>query len=146
MTDLNFPPSKMPDLIILNLKCDPNSSQAITWRTDTTITEGRVRYTRADTEINAQIRSFDTTAVQEKKALTSLFRLHHLAAHYHACHLENLQPGTIYAYQIGNGKIWSEWLHFRTAPVEPQPFSFLYFGDMQLQIKSMGSRVIRQAY
>ena len=41
---------------------------------------------------------------------------------------------------------WSEWVHARTASDKPEPFSFIYFGDAQNDVKSLWSRVIRGAY
>ena len=47
---------------------------------------------------------------------------------------------------MGDGQNWSEWFHFQTASAEPEPFSFIYFGDAQNDIRSMWSRVLREAY
>lgn len=58
----------------------------------------------------------------------------------------DLQPGTKYVYRVGDGVNWSEWFHFTTASSELQPFSFIYFGDAQNNLRSMWSRVIREAY
>ena len=45
-------------------------------------------------------------------------------------------------YRVGDGVNWSEWFHFRTASDRPEPFSFIYFGDAQTDLKSLWSRVI----
>ena len=57
-----------------------------------------------------------------------------------------LKPDAKYAYRVGDGVNWSEWFHFKTAPTKQEPFSFIYFGDAQNDIKSQWSRVIREAY
>jgi 3',5'-cyclic AMP phosphodiesterase CpdA len=57
-----------------------------------------------------------------------------------------LQPGTKYAYRVGDGVNFSEWFHFTTAKSQPEPFSFIYFGDAQNDVRSMWLRVIREAY
>jgi 3',5'-cyclic AMP phosphodiesterase CpdA len=67
-------------------------------------------------------------------------------AHYHAVKFEGLAPATKYAYRVGDGVNWSEWFHFSTASDKPEPFSFIYFGDAQNDIRSLWSRVIREAY
>ncbi len=67
-------------------------------------------------------------------------------AHFHSAEFIDLHPGTKYAYRVGDGANWSEWFHFTTAPARPEPFSFVYFGDAQNDIKSLWSRVIREAY
>ncbi len=59
---------------------------------------------------------------------------------------EGLKPGVKYAYRVGDGTNFSEWFHFKTAAATNEPFSFIYFGDAQNNIRSMWSRVIREAY
>jgi 3',5'-cyclic AMP phosphodiesterase CpdA len=59
---------------------------------------------------------------------------------------EDLAPKTKYAYRVGDGVVWSEWNHFVTAAEMAEPFSFIYFGDAQNEIKSQWSRVVREAY
>jgi hypothetical protein len=49
-------------------------------------------------------------------------------------------------YRVGDGVNWSEWFQFQTASSDPEPFSFIYFGDAQNDLKSLWSRVIREAY
>jgi 3',5'-cyclic AMP phosphodiesterase CpdA len=56
-----------------------------------------------------------------------------------------LAPATKYAYRVGDGNNWSEWFHFSTAGNGPQPFTFIYFGDAQNDIRSMWSRIVREA-
>jgi hypothetical protein len=71
---------------------------------------------------------------------------------YHTVQFRNLLPDTEYAYRVGSPDAknqvdgWSEWLHFRTASNKPEPFSFIYFGDAQNDLKSLWSRAIRGAY
>jgi 3',5'-cyclic AMP phosphodiesterase CpdA len=66
-------------------------------------------------------------------------------SHHHSVHFTDLKPATRYVYRVGDGKEWSEWLQFSTASEEAEPFSFLYFGDAQNDVKSMWSRVIRES-
>src|SRR5690606_31850231 len=68
-------------------------------------------------------------------------------AHYHSATFTGLKPNTLYAYRVGDGeKLWSEWFQFRTASDTPAPVQFIYVGDAQTNLKSLWSRVIRQAY
>jgi 3',5'-cyclic AMP phosphodiesterase CpdA len=67
-------------------------------------------------------------------------------AHYHSVNFTQLEPETKYAYRVGDGTNWSEWSHFVTASREPKPFTFVYFGDSQTQLKSHWSRVVREAF
>jgi 3',5'-cyclic AMP phosphodiesterase CpdA len=41
---------------------------------------------------------------------------------------------------------WTEWFQFMTASEKPAPFSFIYFGDAQNDIRAHWSRVIREAH
>ena len=66
--------------------------------------------------------------------------------HCHTVVFEGLEPGADYLYRVGDGVNWSEWIRFTTAKDEPAPFSFIYFGDAQNDLKAHWSRVIRQAY
>jgi len=79
-------------------------------------------------------------AVTETVALTE-----NAYASYHKVTFADLQPETRYSYRVGDGKTWSEWFDFTTAAASGKPLTFIYFGDAQNAVKSMWSRVIRQA-
>ena len=64
----------------------------------------------------------------------------------HKVKFTGLEPSTSYMYRVGNGEEWSEWIQFRTASERTEPFSFIYLGDFQNDIKELASRSIRQAY
>lgn len=133
-------PTAIPDRIILTWKGNPSNSQAVTWRTDATVTEAVAQIATADDGPGLAAKA-GTVAAMTTPLTTDLG-----TAHYHSVNFENLQPDTLYAYRVGDGTNWSEWLHFRTAANKPVPFSFVYFGDAQNDIKSLWSRVIRGAY
>lgn len=130
----------MPDRILLGWKGDPARSQAITWRTDTSVEQAFVEYALA---IDGPL--FVADAVRVDATTTP-----HLGdlelAHYHAANLTGLDPSTLYVYRVGDGVNWSAWIHFRTASDKPEPFTFIYFGDAQNDIKSHWSRVFREAF
>lgn len=67
-------------------------------------------------------------------------------SHYHSVELSDLEPNCIYAYRVGDGVNWTEWQHFRTAKQESAPFSFIYFGDAQNDIRMHWSRVFRESF
>jgi len=135
-----FPPRPMPDRIVLTWNGDPATSQAVTWRTDTTINEAF-----AEVAIAGDMPEFVLQATRINASTEKLVS-DKGAAHYHAATLSPLKPNTLYAYRVGDGKNWSEWFHFKTADNKPGAFSFIYFGDAQNDLKSLWSRVIRQAY
>ena len=59
---------------------------------------------------------------------------------------DGLLKRTVYAYRVGAGDHWSEWFQFTTASNTNKPFSFIYLGDAQNDIRSKWSRVIRRAF
>lgn len=133
-------PTALPDRIILTWVGDPRTTQAVTWRTSTEVTQAWAEIALADPNPGF------TKSAQTVPAHTQALKTNLGEAHYHTVQFEKLQPGTRYAYRVGDGVNWSEWFHFSTAEAEPVPFSFIYFGDAQNDIRSMWSRVIREAY
>lgn len=57
----------------------------------------------------------------------------------------NLAPDSQYCFRVGDGQSWSEWNTFQTASDKSKPFSFLYFGDVQTDIRTLCSRAVRTA-
>ncbi len=140
-------PSKDPDRIILTFHGDPATSRAVTWRTDSTVTQSvaqiaiatkNSRFTESAATVNASLEEFD---LGEYKANNSLI------VHYHSAVFEDLTPNTLYAYRVGDGdQHWSEWIQFRTAKSGYARTQFVYFGDAQNDVLEHWSRVIRMAY
>jgi hypothetical protein len=138
-------PGPYPDRIVLNWEQDPASSLSVTWRTDSTVTDARAQIAPA---LGAP--SFYTEA-RTVEATTQDLHSHEVTgesvrAHYHSVTFEGLMADTLYAYRVGDGQHWSEWFHARTASAEPEPFSFIYVGDAQNNVRSHWSRLIREAY
>jgi phosphodiesterase/alkaline phosphatase D-like protein len=130
-------PTPLPDRVTLTWSGDPATSQAVTWRTDTSVSHALAQLTLAtDSPLKAQ---------RDVTATTQDFTSDLGEAHYHSVELTDLKPDTRYAYRVGDGVNWSEWHHFRTAKNEAAPFSFVYFGDAQNDIRTHWSRVFREA-
>ncbi len=138
-------PGPYPDRIVLNWEKDPASTLSVTWRTDTTVTDATAQIALARSEP-----SFYTEARTVAPTTESLPAYEidgeHVSAHYHSVTFEDLMADTLYAYRVGDGEHWSEWYHAETASVQPEPFSFIYVGDAQNNVRSHWSRLIRQAY
>ena len=128
-----------PDRIILTWNGDPASSVAVTWRTSAATIKGKAEFLPAP---DGPIKSNDAKTV---KASSQALLTDTGTAIYHTAALQNLKPATKYAYRVGDGVNWSEWFHYTTPPKKPKPFSFIYFGDAQTELKSQWSRVIREA-
>ncbi len=135
-----YAPSLLPDRIVLTWNGDPATTQAVTWRTSTAVTKPVAQITVAnagpDLEAGAEV------VEAESQDLTTDLS----TARFHSVTFTDLQPETRYAYRVGDGVNWSEWFQFRTASDKPEPFSFIYFGDAQNDIRSRWSRVIREAF
>lgn len=132
-------PSRMPDRIVLTWTDEPTNSQAVSWRTDSTVTQAVAQIAVAEpgAEFEKKAKSYDATT---QKLTTDLHSFH-----CHSVTFRELAPATKYVYRVGDGVNWSEWFQFRTASLQAEPFSFIYFGDAQNSLRSLWSRVIREA-
>lgn len=134
----SFEPTEFPDRVNLTFgKAD--ATLAVTWRTSTQIEEGWVEIAVADA---------DPEFVRKKKtykAQRSFLEVDGVEAYYYSYVMEGLEPNTLYAYRVGTEERWSEWFQTTTPSDTAEPFSFLYFGDAQNNLKSLWSRTIRQA-
>lgn len=134
-----YRPTPAPDRIILTWSGDPATTQAVTWRTDTSIEKGLAEIAPAThgPQFPKQAKQFTAATESLKSDINE--------AHYHSVSFTALQPDTVYVYRVGDGVNWSEWNQFRTASAGPAPIEFIYVGDAQTDIFSMWSRVIREA-
>jgi len=135
-----YPPTPVPDRIVLSWSGDPTTTQSVTWRTDTTVNKAWAEIAVASASPDFVFKS--DSVIAKTEVLKSKVNI----AHYHSVQFTGLKPGTMYGYRVGNGEEWSEWFHFNTAENKRAPFSFAYFGDAQNNLKSLWSRVVRQAY
>jgi len=133
-------PSSYPDHIILNLTQDPATSISVAWRTSTVVSKGMVEIAKAGHGPNF------TDDVRQVAATMHALTSTSIPAHYFNVTVNDLQPAQTYVYRVGSGDHWSEWIQYTTPAGNGEAFSFIYFGDAQNDIKSMWSRVIREAY
>jgi len=138
-------PGPYPDRIVLNWAQDPASTLSVTWRTDSTVTDAQAQIAPALGEPSFY------TAARTVEAETQALHAHEVSgesvnAKYHSVTFEELTADTLYAYRVGDGQHWSEWFHAETAAAQPEPFSFIYVGDAQNNVRSHWSRLIRRAY
>lgn len=133
-------PTLRPDRIVLTWCEDPTTTQSVTWRTSPTIEQGFAEIAIADAgpKLEQSARRIDASGTTLSTNLNT--------ARFHSATFRELQPSTKYAYRVGDGANWSEWFQFTTASRDPEPFSFIYFGDAQNDVRSLWSRVIREAY
>ncbi len=135
-----YKPTAMPDRIVLTLSGDPRTTQSVTWRTSTEVQHGIAEI------VVAEANPYFSEKSKQHPATTQPLKTDINEAHFHTVTFSDLKPGTKYAYRVGDGTNWSEWFHIRTASATDEAFSFIYFGDAQNNIRSMWSRVIREAF
>jgi len=129
-----------PERIVLNLTETPFKSQAVTWRTTQKSGSPRVEIIPVSELLNPD------KSPKTFPAVTSVVELgENTFAYQHSVIFNGLMPDMIYAYRVGDDP-WSEWSQFKTASEKPNPFTFLYFGDVQEHVFSMCSQVFRTAF
>jgi 3',5'-cyclic AMP phosphodiesterase CpdA len=137
-----YKPIPVPDRIILNWEGDTATTQAVTWRTDTSVVTPQAQIAVA--EDGPAFKSKAKTVLAESSS--EVKGNQEYISKFHTVNFESLQPNTKYLYRVGDGVNWSEWFEFETASDKNDPFSFIYVGDAQNDIKEHWSRVIRNAY
>lgn len=139
--------SAYPDRITLSWAQDPSSSLSVSWRTDTTVTAPKAQIAPAAPSPSFQTRARTVDATPHPLDVAGVAPDSvHAPYHYHSVTFDSLQADATYAYRVGDGTHWSEWFHAQTASDQPEPFSFLYLGDAQNNLRSHWSRAIRAAY
>ena len=134
-----YAPTPVPDRIVLTFADDPATTQSVTWRTDNRLA-AFVEFAQAE-DGPKFVRN-----LKRVTATSSEFEANRTKSFYHSATMTDLEPETTYAYRVGDGVNWSEFSHFTTASADSKPFSFIYFGDAQNDIKSHWARVVRQSY
>lgn len=134
-------PKDRPHRIMLNLTAAPATSMAITWRTLDHVKDAVVEFARAT----------DGTTFKDQTATTAanITPWRHKDgpnATWYSAVITGLSPATAYVYRIGAKDAWNEWNQFRTADDKPSPFTFVFLGDPQNDIRKYVSRTFREAY
>lgn len=129
-----------PHRIMMSIPGDPATTRAVTWRSDANAGPAVAQIARATAS------PFFSGEVVTLEGTTSFWEEGNPSSKGNKVIFENLEPETMYMYRVGNGEMWSEWFQFTTSGNTVKPFRFLYFGDVQNDIKSLGSRTIRSAF
>ena len=132
-------PTPLPDRVVLTWEEDPATTQSVSWRTDISVKRAIAQLAVA----NSNGRALNPKTFP---ALTTKFSSDLNSSHYHTVTFRDLDPETLYVYRVGDGINFSEYFHFKTSSKKPKPFSFVYFGDAQNEVKTHWSRVFREAF
>jgi hypothetical protein len=112
----------------------------VTWRTDVPLQQASAEIAPSDPSPDFPNRA------RRYEAETIVLQTGPGPTYFHSVNFTDLKPGTLYAYRVGDGDIWSAWYQFRTADQNPADFSFIYLGDAQNDVFSLWSRTIRAAF
>lgn len=134
--------SDVPDHVVLTWHDNPSTTQSVSWRTTKEVSNAIAEVALA-TDV-----PYDTAGEKVFTALAQkVTTLEGKTYYYYTAHISNLLPNTMYRYRVGaNNAAWSAWNHFQTASSKPEPFSFIYLGDIQNDIKSWGTRSFWAAF
>jgi acid phosphatase type 7 len=114
-----------PDHIALTWTGSPATTLTVTWRTDTTVTDGIVEYQKG-AKLSEKARR---AKAESRDFVTNLGTVRLFTAT-----LGDLSPNSKYAYRVGGGTQWSDQGTFLTAPKKASAFKFLIFGDSQSSV------------
>lgn len=123
-----------PDRVILTMGEDATRTRRISWRCDTTVSEGRVEIVRENTS--------DTLVLPAKGELVSS-RSGRSA--FYRTELTDLLPGATYHYRVVNTPHASQWYTF-SMPQPDSSFSFIYIGDIQDQVEGSTQDLFRSIH
>ncbi|MDE3724192.1 metallophosphoesterase family protein [Nocardiopsis sp. N85] len=119
------------DRILLSPTATPDTARTFTWRSAGTSTP--------TAQIAPAAAPDDVRAVSGTTTATLSGRTHHAAT------ATGLTPDTDYRYRVGDGTTFGPWHTFTTTADEADPFTFLYFGDIQNNITAGAAPVVRAA-
>ncbi|MFR9164960.1 MAG: T9SS type A sorting domain-containing protein [Dysgonomonas sp.] len=130
--------SNTPSYIRSGTTPDPKTSKTITWVTNPVLAaENAIMKLAKKSEGESGFQQFTgTTKILEYNAVASSGVLIG-----NSVTVENLEPGTDYIYQVGDGTTWSTTREFTTTTVTNK-FSFSAFGDLQASSMAMMDRLI----
>lgn len=120
-----------PERILLSPTADPSTSQTITWRA------GRMHHPIVELAPLDEPDNIEQFPAQETGQT--------IGTHY-AATATGLEPGTTYQYRVGDTEEGTgTWHNFTTATQDTEPFTFLYFGDVQTDISDSAAPVVQSA-
>ena len=134
-----YPAGNYPDRIMQSVSEKPAEQITVSWRTSTSIKSGFVEFAPFSPKNNV-----DNSQIVEAEKVHINFE-NVVNDHYFQATINQLVPNKEYSIRVGNKNYRSEWFKVRTAPEAFEPFSFLWFGDVQNDIKEFAPRIFSQA-
>ena len=143
----DHPATSRPDQVVLTWSGDPQTTQAIQWRTSTRVRQGRVAWVKRSDHFRPRPVAPREMRASKPVRLTDPYLVNQLEVHRFSAVLTGLEAGTTYLYAVGDGSRagWTEFAEFTTAPATVVPFAFVYMGDAQNGLDRWGT-LLQQAY
>ena len=139
ITIQSFALAGKPDLVTLTWNDDPQTTQAVSWRTDANTLSGYIQYSETSDAFSAAAANQVPVPYNQLATNAGLFNIY-------SGKLSALKPGTKYYFRVGDGKDWSAATSFSTAPSSVSPFNFLVFGDSQSVDYGSWGKTVQNAY
>ncbi|WP_344162165.1 metallophosphoesterase family protein [Nocardiopsis rhodophaea] len=117
-----------PERVTLSPTADPSTSQTVTWRTPD---DGAPVLEIAPTGATERIRRIEGKRTGEASGV------------YYRATADGLEPASQYRYRVGGAG--GDWHTFTTAADSADPFTFLYFGDVQNDITRGAAPTVKAA-
>lgn len=136
--------ASLPERVIVNLTETPSTSLAFNWRAEAGAGDGFIEYAILTPGPAYPAKAVRLPAQRTSAAFTTRDE-QNVAADYYSVRLTGLTPDTQYVYRVGKEGAWSPGRQVKTAAAEVRPFTFLYMGDVQNDIRSMGGLAVRRA-
>jgi acid phosphatase type 7 len=133
-----------PERVIVNLTETPSTSLAFNWRAEAGAGDGFIEYATLTPGPAYPSQAVRLPAQRTSAAFVTRDE-EQVSADYYSVRLTGLTPDTQYVYRVGKDGAWSPWRQVKTAAAEARPFTFLYMGDVQNDIRSMGGLAVRRA-
>lgn len=121
-----YPASPDADQVMLTWCDDPVTTQAVQWRTNTSVSQMRLRYWKSSDKKEEFMEAEASSQLLSDKYIHNNPDVKHWEVN-----ITGLQPTTEYSYRIYNidNRKESPVYSFRTAPREKAPFRFIFLGD-----------------
>ncbi|MFV2197802.1 metallophosphoesterase [Nocardiopsis sp. LOL_012] len=119
-----------PERVILVPTADPSTSQTLTWRSQGS---------------GSPVLEIAPAATPDQVTTVEGTETGSVGGTFHAATADGLAPDTDYRYRVGDGTAFSRWRTFTTASSGADPFTFLYFGDVQNGISTGGAAMAQAA-
>ncbi len=140
---VSYQPTTAPDRVILTPAEENATAANVTWRTAESVTAGEITYwpTESGPAAAQTVPARTGESIEVDSAAEGSYR-----SRSHSVQLTGLTPGTSYTYRVGLGEDVTLDHTFTTAAASAEPFSFMYLGDAQNDLRRHWDPAVKEAY